>query len=272
MGKVLRSIKTWLRRVSAVFTIALLLVLAFAPSINADTEKNIPHLIANSTDNKLVKLIVTEHKPDGTKETKIVKLPRSQVEEMRERLKTAKDLDERLLVYKDYELIPQDITTEKLRAEMEERAQRLGLTSDKLEKMTSTRTGFSNDNGRVSVLNLLCLAVGGMSFLLPLFFGLSFLTARINSLISFLWQLFDLRAIPLYIPSFDLACISFALVGFFRTESGLLPESDIGFSRMFLLLIGFVGFSIGQLPILFPYVEFIGFAAIAFASGEEWVT
>ena len=100
-----------------IFTTSIVILfigLALAPGINAVVEKKTPPQDVSTASEKMVRLLVTEYKPDGTKESKIVRLPESQVEEMRKRLKTVDDLDDRLSIYKEYELIPLDVTSEKL--------------------------------------------------------------------------------------------------------------------------------------------------------------
>lgn len=256
MGKVLRSYKTLLRRGIAVVVIALLIALAFAPGINAVVEKSI--LPKNE---KLVRLLVTEHKPDGTRESKIVRLPESQAKELKERLENVEDIDERLSVYKEYGLIPERVTNQKLRDGMEEKARQLGLSKEKLEKMSLNLNTILCNNERVTIKNYFCLLTALWIIGIPFFIGTSSVMWRINFILESLGR-------QLILPGFDfvdfIACLG---MGEVRTQLGLLPAESTWFQGYILLLIGFVGFTIGYLPHLF-WGELFGFASVAYAIGH----
>jgi hypothetical protein len=189
-----------LRRGIAVVVIALLIALAFAPSINADTEKKATILEVSGESEKMVRLVVTEHKPDGTKESKIVKLPQSQVKQMREELQHAEDIDERLSIYKTYGVIPEDVTREKLRAGIEEKTQKMSLKKEKNHtpiNYIKSRLATSQNN-RVTVMNYLCSVNGWVALGIRLYFGLSWFASFINGV------LYYYLGLPLLIPSADL--------------------------------------------------------------------
>jgi len=258
------------RRGIAVVVIALLLALAFIPSINADIEKNIPPVNIVSKDEKLVKLVVTEHKPDGTKESKIVRMLESDIKQLQDDLRNAKDLDERLSIYKNYKLIPEDVTSEKLRAGMEERARQLGLTEEKLEEMSSTQKELLDHGDRVRVLNYLCNVYALVGMGLPLYLGMSFITARVNWFLAMLYLLLDMDPF-FFFPGIDVVDFSIVALGEIETKNGLRPDHGEDFYSTVLLLIGFVGVSVSYYPlVLFRLIFFEGFAVVAYARGREW--
>ena len=250
-----------LKKLLAITIILLFIDLALAPGINAVVEKkNLP-----PRDEKLVRLLVTEYKPDGTRESKIVRLPESQASEMRERLKTVEDLDERLSIYKEYELISKDVTSDKLKEGMEERTKQLGLTNEKLKGMLTSNKILNCNNGPIEVLNYACEVAALAAYGLPLIIGLSFITARIN-----FFLIFGFPIPPFLLPSFDLVDIYFAIAGYLGTTNGTLPDFYIELGPIFLMLVGFVGFSIASFLFILP-TDFVGYAAMAYAKGKEFV-
>lgn len=259
-----------LRRGIAVVVIALLVALAFAPSINADIEKK--SILPKNE--KQVRLIVTEYKPDGTKESKIVKILQSQSEEMQEKLNNADDLEERLSIYKDYRLIPQNVTCEKLQKGMEEKAKRFELSREKYDELSKKKSRFIGQSDFYQIINFNCKTYGTIGPSLRLLFGLSPITGRLNTMAYWIFIILfllgkevDFR--PLF-PGFDLVDFCFTYISTFYTEDGLLPGDWNHLSPCIILLLGFVGYMVGYPPYPFSYItDFNGYAVFAYAVGSE---
>jgi len=133
----------------AVGIILLFVGVTIAPTINA--QDNSKSILIDS-----IPIIVLEYKSDGTVERTVVRMTREQADNYHEEMRNAQDLDTRLSIYKKYHLISQDITVDSLRAGMEERAQKMGLTQDGL--MSQFR---SNRSLRLRVYRNIFCSVSG---------------------------------------------------------------------------------------------------------------
>lgn len=249
----------------ALFFIALFIGLAIAPGIHAEFEKNNSRSIVNSTTNKLIKLTVSEYKSDGTIEKKIIELPQDKLDELNDRLKDVKDEDEKLSIYKEYRLIPQNVTSEKLRAGMEEKAKIMSLTKKNLEKIRSAFGRMpSGIRNYFIMINFVCAINVEGAYSLYLRLGVSFFTSRVNYL---LWILADVFGLSIsYLPSIDLIDTGFIGLGNIATWGGLGPDKNLRFNPMFGILAGFVGYCIRS-PLR---IQFMGYAAFVFAIGLPW--
>jgi hypothetical protein len=190
-------------------------------------------------------------------------MPQEEVKQLREELRNAEGEEERLSIYKDYGLIPQHVTLDKLRAGMEEKAQRLGITREKLEEIQKQIFKNIRNNDIISiVLRFLCYVEGDAGWGLRLYLPMSFFTARINSL-------FVLLGLPIAIPSIDLMNIGLVFLGGIYTSGIIRPPKDQNyFGIMFYLVLGFVGFAFAINPLfIFGAELFIGFSALTFAVG-----
>ena len=133
----------------------------------------------------VVEILITENKPDGSIEETIVLLPREQVEELSEELKEAREPEEKLAIYKEYELIPQDVSLEQLRIGMLQKAQHLGLTQKKMENLNRLAFHVKNVFSSNTSFNYNCSVYGEITNGLKYLFGLSAFT----SFIKFLFRL-----------------------------------------------------------------------------------
>ena len=158
--------------------IFLFLMIGFSPICNAhDTAilSNVSHAPQTGVS---VPITILEYKADGTVERTVVRMSPEQADGFHEEMRNAQDLDTRLSVYKKYNLISQDITVDTLQAGMQEKAQRIGLTQEKLEHMIkSNRTLFNP-----LYIDIYCktdgYSEGGYLFLLS--FGTSLITRFLN--------------------------------------------------------------------------------------------
>ncbi len=263
-----------MKKLLVVGVIVLFLGLAVAPSINANINRKQPKAVLNATDQDIVEIVVTEYKPDGTIEKSTLKMPYIKVKELRKELKDVKDEEERLSIYKKYNLISQNVTCEKLRADMDERARRLGLSKNKIENALSRdETNIPNFLKYLkSVKNYMCLVSGIVAIGIRLYFGVSWFTSFINGV-----MFYYLNFPSLFIPSADVINTGLVLGGRFETRNGTLPNNgEDFFDIMFYLIVGFVGFviSLYLIPIrriIFGWEDFFGFAAFAYAIGVRSV-
>ena len=117
--------------------ILLFLTIEFSPIINAHDNP-----VYETIDR--VPITILECKADGTVQRTVFMMSPEQADSFHDEMRNAQDLDTRLYIYKKYYLIPQDVTVNTLRAGMQEKAQKMGLTQDKLERMVkNNRTLFN---------------------------------------------------------------------------------------------------------------------------------
>ena len=228
-----------MKKIVGIAIILLFIGVAFAPSIDANTDISIVPSIKPLKKNT-ISIQVTEFKADGTVEKTIVEMSQEEVKNLKEKLKQVNKIEERLDIYKEYGLIPKDATAEKLRTGMEEKANRMGFTKKELNISSQFSNMPFSDRVSPLVVNLMC-SVSGFIGGFHLFFGLSSLTLRLNAL---LWFIFGGLIL---LPSIDISDIGLGIGGVLETTNGLLPD-DYGFYLlMFYLLGGFVGFCFSDL-------------------------
>ena len=230
-------------------------------SFNINNREELKTVLFSEED--VVDILITENKPDGSIEETTVPLPREQVEELNDELKEAKEPEEKIAIYKEYELISQDVSLEQLRIGMLQKAQHLGLTQKKMEnlnrvgffikKVLSTNISF---NYNCSVYGK--FTKGGMKYL----FGLSAFTSSIN-------YLFKLWLIPYRIRSVDLLDIFVSERGKLDAFNGSLPDFHTQWGFLIAVIFGFVGYSfvVPIIPGVLTQGEFVGYAAVA---GAIW--
>jgi len=253
-----------MKKLLAVGVIVLFLGLAIAPSINAIVDGSKPKLFSRNADDKTVKLVVYEYKADGTIEKNIVRLSYEKLNELKEEMQTVENIEERLSILKEYNLLPQDVTLEKLRAGMEEKAQRVGLTDERLEGIAN-RLSLRNNN-RVFYMNRKCNVESFVFGGIKLNFGLSFITSVLNMLI-----LYKYGYGSDFIPSIDFLKMFYVRIGFeLYVANGLLPDIELGGEGgehdPIMLMLGFVGYHISFIPtfflevfgLIFGYTNYIG--------------
>jgi hypothetical protein len=238
------------RKGLAIGVFLLLVGIAYSPVINADDESRISKAFSIPEKEDSVLITVLEYKPDGTIEKSVVQLSKRQAEDFTTELNDANDLDKKLSIYKKYGFIPQDVTSEKLRLGMEEKALRFGPEIEILQNYL-TKWKKNNFLSNHFCINFFCVVnsyfVGGFRLL----YGTSLLLSIINYYSPFL------------IPSFDLYQINVGSYGRFATYHGILPDSGILGLLTASFLLGFVGYYVANFPtrIFFTIsATFIGFA------------
>ena len=133
-----------------VVIVFLLMTIGFTPIINANI---------NTTTQTIgtVPITILECKADGTVQRTVFMMSPEQADSFHDEMRNAQDLETKLSIYKKYNLISQDVTVDTLKAGMEEKAQRMGLTQDGL--MPQFR---GNRSLRLHVYrNIFCSVSGG---------------------------------------------------------------------------------------------------------------
>ena len=221
------------RKCLAIGIILLFVVIACSPAIYAQDDTIVSKTFSIPKNEDTVSITVLEYKPDGTIGKSVVKMTQEQEKRFRAELKSVKDTDTRLSIYKQYNLIPQDVTYEELRLGMEEKARRFGSEIEMLQKYI-INSKSNNFQLKHFCMNFFCrvdtFVVGSLRFLC----GSSFITSVINNYIS-----------PI-LPSIDLFQIIIGFGGGLGTTNGILPDSFIfGFAIAFFIF-GFVGYYVSQ--------------------------
>ena len=161
--------------------ILLFIGVTIAPTINANNDTLVSSRFSTPAKEEMISIAAFEYKADGSIVKSIVKMSRGQIDNFRAELKGVKDTDIQLSIYKKYNLIPENITSEKLYEGMEEKSLRMGLTKENLERLGFIeKNTFSKQNTqnreRFFYFNMKCMIeaefIGGIA--LPL--GLSFFT------------------------------------------------------------------------------------------------
>ncbi len=232
-----------------VAAVVMLCFLGVTPSLGgyAATEmKERSNATTEDVQESVIKIEVNEYKPDGTIETTSVPLAQGGVNELKKALLLAKNSDERFDVLKEYGLIPEEETLDDLKQGMCERAELMGITPEKVEKLKPVikqRPPIMLDF--FSKIDTAYLFGGSVRI------GSSALIGYLNFLRG--WNL----------PKADFFDVSWGLLGMVNSK-GLLVEHSMSTFPGFVCLTGFVGYNV-KLP-LFAGV-FSGYAAMTFAAG-----
>jgi hypothetical protein len=224
--------------------ILLFVGIACSPAISAYDDTILSKSFSIPKKDDMVSITILEYRPDGTIGKSVVKLSKIQAEKLRGELNNVKDLDTRLSIYKKYNLIPQDVTAETLRLGMEEKAQRLGLTKEKLEQFASNNIASNNwKNNRVLFpfniyIDTDChiFANADPGIMVPI--GLSLFTMFINNFLISIFPNFILM-----LPSVDLSIRFPGSRVYIITTGGSYPDVDTWVGPWATKIVGFVGFS-----------------------------
>jgi hypothetical protein len=212
--------------------ILLFVAIAFFPITNARNNTIVPKPF--STPEKVVSITVLEYKADGTIGKYVVKMTQGQAERLNRELSGVKDLDIQLSIYKKYNLIPQDVTAEKLRRGMEEKAQRLGSEVQMLQE-DMTKWKSNNFLSNHFCMNTFCVVESDWILGLRFLGGLSLITSIFNAILF-------ASGFNLYLPSIDLFQINIGYFGDLYLYDGILPDSSIGGLPIASFILGFVGY------------------------------
>ena len=213
---------------------ALFLLLTFANTAVADIKK--PSM-------KLFDIEVTDHNPDGTKDTRIVKLTLRDINNLRKDILNAESMEEKHSIFQKYNLVSEDLNTEFLKQGMLKRAEDMGLGSElELKKIRLRLPIVLSFFDKVDVIYL-----GGTSARVG--------TSPIINLIN--------RLLKTKLPGIDLVDVCSGLFGIVNARGIFVKDTLIS---LFSLagLVGFVGTSV-KIPLIMHI--FNGYSAMTFGMG-----
>jgi len=241
--------KNVLNKKFAVFgVIALFIILAFSPTTQAIENDNLEKI-----QDKLFDVEITEYKPDGNIQKRIVKFTQEEVNSFKNKMTTVKTVDQQLVLLKDYDLVSDDITIEDLQNGMYQKASHLGITKEVIPEKAMFRLPIL-----LTFFNkITAVYMGGLSLRL----GISPIIKLINLILR------------TNLPGLDVVDFCGGLIGILSTQ-GLLATHALITMPGFFTMIGFVGYSI-KIPLAIHI--FTGFSAITFGLGfgihiKEWRT
>lgn len=247
-----------LRKSLAVCIILLFVAMTFSPIINAQNNTIVSKSFSIPEKENTVSITVLEYKPDGTIGKSVVKLPKIQADKLRGELNNVKDFDIRLSIYKKYNLIPQNVTSEKLRLGMEERARSIGPKIEQLQKSVTHYKGNNFGPFGFFCCNFKSRVYGVAMLGLRFFGGTSLITSFMNAFIF--WCGLDTP----YLLSKDLFQFHVSILGGLQTYNGTLPDSEVVGVFESSLIFGFVGYVVGNIPLPFVFLtdlcEYVGYA------------
>lgn len=250
-----------LRKCLAVGIILPFIGTAVIPSINASiNNQSIQERLPPAT-TKTIEVIRYEYKSDGSIEKKVLEVPQNEFRTFQSEFHIAKTTEEKLDLYKKYDLIPQNVSMETLRNNFNDYVGRVSKSKITIENCTqnliSEKVSKSNSYYK-RILNTYCTVeadgIGSLRFGL----GLSVILGRINVLTNYF--------LNFNFPSIDIIILRLSLMGGVETtgESG---HQDCYGIYFLWSLIGFVGYCF--IAPLFIVEQFLGFTIMTFAQAGD---
>jgi hypothetical protein len=239
----------------AIAIILLFVTITFSSSINARNNTVSTKMVSSE---KEISITILDYRPDGTVAKSILKMPQEQLEKFQEELDGVKDLDTRLSIYKKFNLIPQNVTSDTIRDGVDEKAQRMRLSQNKLDYMIKNNQTLFNKH---QYINVFCsvhgvgdVMVHGLYLMIP--FG--------TSLITFFYNFLNWGP---YLKSFDI--LDF-IIGdlYFRSVGEFGLHWSEGSFHGVIKMVGFVGYVYSYWGRHMDFIEvFDGFTAYVRAIG-----
>jgi len=262
-----------------VFGITILILgVSIAPSLNAEIYKKNTEEARPFRKARDVKFEVIEFKSDGTIEKTIVELTIEESNEFKNKLKETNTYEEKLSLYKKYGLIPEDVTIEKLKKGMQEKAERYGLTEEKLSQITDNDFPILSDF-EIFEINTMCAVIGLNIGTFRLILGLSTITRAVNAYLLYYSIICKLLKLEIFVPSIDLINSQMGFIGNIHAINGIFPDIDLDIMMFGILgMLCFVGFYIHGsdywplwfFPIFTVFELFFGYAAFFLVAGNEF--
>ena len=213
---------------------------------------------AIATPENTVEISVSRYSADSSIEKSKVMMSKERVLELRDELKDIESLDDRFSLFKEYGLIPDDVTRDSLRQEMLELADELGFTDEKIESI-SKRFKDKKDNERVIGINFLNYIEGAAFFTFNLPVGISLLAGLFNLFMMTYWG-----NIYNAVESIDLLYANLFIYGRYNFTDGMFSDFSIPLGVGFFTLLGFYGYVFSS-PILSPLAMMFGFSIYTLA-------
>jgi hypothetical protein len=243
----------------AVGIISLLIVASLIPVVNSQILKNEKPKSSYESNQESIDVTVFEYKPDGTIEKNVVEMPLEKAKELKERLTGERNLEKQLPILKEYGIISENVTLEKMRKGMEEKAKRMGLIKQRLDKIAFVdEPNFSDGKLFGCHYNFLCEVNEVDLFNLNIPIGSSLLTGPINWVLVYIFG----RTWLQLIRSLDLSIVSLTSFNQFYTN-GIMGRIDSSSLLSAIFLLGFIGLYV-KIPIMSIWSTFYwGYTAVA---------
>jgi hypothetical protein len=245
-----RMKREWLVKTLALGIVALFTCVGISPGINADIN-NINDKGKDVLSSNTKEIAIYGYKADGTIEKNIIDLSKYQIQELKKQLNNAINLDEKLSICKDFGLIPDDVTSEKLCQGMEEIAKKSGFTRQDIEKFKLNQPDQFYNNFFCSLdlysYSGFCRNIGSSIFL-RLWNGLLYFF-----IYQILYGIFPEKLVD-FLSNFFIPGIYLSNVGFFQSAE-IKTNGTLGykygatspwweFGGMYVRIHGFVGYFI----------------------------
>jgi hypothetical protein len=248
------------RKWLAVGLILLFIGTAIIPCINANiSNQSIQERLPPAT-TKTLKVIRYEYKSDGSIEKKVLEVAQNEFHTFQDEFHFAKTTEEKLSLYKKYDLIPQNVSMASLRKNFHDDVERVYQSSMSIinyKQNTLKKIHLKNFSPRGFMVNTNSDVYGEDGFTLRLSLGLSPLVGRFNFLLLLLspgWKA----------QSKDFVLCRVSGYGDILTN-GTLGEIFCAGQPFFLSMMGFVGYIL-LCPFFLTFYEFfIGFAKVTVA-------
>jgi hypothetical protein len=195
----------------------------------------------SSSDVVFKEVLVSRHRADGTVERNVVKISDDQFDDFVYELGRKDTLSEKFEVYRRYGLVSEDVSFDELGADIQVNEGFSGLVQYLVKRLTRLRPhGGMFSSETVVDMNSQCEVFGIINDGMKYFIGLSAITSFINFL---LWHRFQ------HFPSADLLDVYAADWGRLDAVNGTMPDFHTTYGFIFILLVGFVGYTFAYPPI-----------------------
>jgi hypothetical protein len=200
---------------------------------------------------ELVEVEVTEHRPDGGSNTRLIVVTRSEIEALERDLSATELLEEKLVLLKEYGLIPMDASCGAILAGLKQRAVEMGFVG---EMVYNSAAGFDGSDVWMPpfIVSVFSEVSATFRWGASLRLGMTPFLRLLN------------RYLNVNIPrGIDVVDVCGGLRGSVSSR-GLLGEHYLNFNPGCAVLVGFVGYSVKR---LFFRHSFYGASVMTFAAG-----
>jgi hypothetical protein len=249
-----------MKKLLALGIIFLFIGVAVAPSINANIHDQSIQQSLPPVTTKTIEVIRYEYKSDGKIEKKILEMPQNEFYKFQDEFRFTQTTEEKLDIYKKYDLIPQNVSMASLRKNFHDDVERVSQSSTSIinyAQNTFKKIHLKNFSPSGFMVNTNCDVYGEDGFTLRLSLGLSPFVGRFNFLLLLLSPGWEAQ-------SRDFVLCRVSGYGDILTN-GTLGEKFCAGQPFFLSMMGFVGYIL-LCPFFLTFYEFfVGFAKVTVA-------
>jgi|GEM_PF-1846544 hypothetical protein len=223
-----------------------------------------------------VRIHCYEYNSDGCIEKNTILLPKNEYRKMTQALSLTSSLEEKLGVYQRYSVIPSDVTIQSLKEQFDYYITTKNINVSAIKKYVNVRETISEIN---EITNSHCKIQAGGQLGIHINVGMSPITRWGNFIqFPFFWNVWvfylglpELFFMPLYIPGIDLCDFNIDFLGgYVTTSDGDLPDGEASFWTMAMIILGFIGYYVEDIPLPFFNINnnYFGYAAFIKAVGK----